>query len=111
MKSNDTAMPIKINGTNIDLGEALPHQVREKVQDVANTYFGRLNHGAVGFTRDGQTYNCTINLHVRNLKAIIAEASAGDCHRAFDQAIGKVDKQLRRRKDRMTDSRQRHVSA
>jgi ribosome-associated translation inhibitor RaiA len=42
---------------------------------------------------------------------IVAEASAGDCHQAFDQALGKVDKQLRRRKRRMIDSNRGQMSA
>ena len=101
MKHTDT--PIKINGTNIDLGEALPHHVQDKLLHVAGTHFGRLNHGTVGFTRDGYSYCCTINIQVSNLKMIVAESSAGNCHQAFDQALGKVDKQLRRRKSRVID--------
>jgi ribosomal subunit interface protein len=106
-----TGTPIKINGTNIDLGEALPHYVQEKLLHVAGTYFGRLNHATVGFTRDGHSYCCTINIQVSNLRMIVAEASAGDCHQAFDQALGKVDKQLRRRKRRMIDSNRSQMSA
>ncbi len=106
-----TGTPIKINGTNIDLGEALPHYVQEKLLHVAGTYFGRLNHATVGFTRDGHSYCCTINIQVSSLRMIVAEASAGDCHHAFDHALGKVDKQLRRRKRRMIDSSRGEMSA
>jgi ribosomal subunit interface protein len=109
MKQTNT--PIKINGTNIDLGEALPHHVREKLPYVAVTYFGRMNHATVGFTRDGYSYCCTINIQVSNLKMIVAEASAGDCHQAFDQALAKVDKQLRRRKRRMINAGRGQMSA
>ena len=101
---------IKINGTNIDLGEALPHHVQEKLLHVAGMYFGRLNHGTVGFTRDGHSYSCTINIQVSNLRMIVAEASSSDCHQAFDQALGKVDKQLRRRKRRMIDASRAQIS-
>jgi ribosomal subunit interface protein len=106
-----TNAPIKINGTNIDLGEALPHHVQERLLHVAGTYFGRLNHAAVGFTRDGRSYCCTINIQVSNLRVIVAEASAGDCHQAFDQALGKVDKQLRRGKRRMINADRGQMSA
>jgi ribosomal subunit interface protein len=109
MKQTDT--PIKINGINIDLGEALPHHVQDKLLHVAGTYFGRLNHGTVGFTRDGYSYSCTINIQVSNLRMIIAESSAADCHQAFDRALGKVDKQLRRRKRQAIDTRRGQMSA
>ncbi len=108
---NQTGTPIKITGTTIDLGEALPHYVQEKLLHVAGTYFGRLNHATVGFRRDGHSYCCTINIQVSSLRMIVVEASAGDCHQAFDQALGKVDKQLRRRKRRMIDSSRGEMSA
>jgi len=34
---------------------------------------------------------------------IVAEASAADCHQAFDQALAKVGRQLLRRKQRIAD--------
>ncbi len=111
MKQNATAAPIRINGTNIDLGEALPRKVQDELMHVAGTYFRQLNHGTVGFTRDGHSYSCTINIQVSNLRLIVAEASASDCHQAFDQALGKVDKQLRRRKRRMVNASRGQASA
>ncbi|WP_262027009.1 ribosome hibernation-promoting factor, HPF/YfiA family [Microvirga sp. Mcv34] len=104
MTQNAISAPIKINGSNVNLGEALPHKVQDQLLHVAKTYFRQLHHGTVGFTRDGHSYSCTINIQVSNLRMIVAEASAGDCHQAFDQALGKVDKQLRRRKRRMIDA-------
>lgn len=104
MKMNETGTPIRINGSNIDLGEALPRKVQQELLHVAETYFGHLKHATVGFTRDGHWYCCIINVQVGNLKMIVAEASATNCHQAFDLALGKIDKQLRRRKRRMVDA-------
>ena len=111
MKQNAISAPIKINSSNIDLGEALPRKVEDELLHVALTYFRELHHGTIGFTRDGHSYSCTINIQVSNLRMIIAEASAGDCYQAFDQALGKVDKQLRRRKRRMIDASRIQASA
>jgi ribosomal subunit interface protein len=111
MKSNVSATPIKINGTNIDLGEALPHKVREEILRLAENFGGRLNHAAVGFTRDAHWYCCIINLQVSNLKMIVAEATAPDCHQAFDRALAKVGRQLHRRKRRMADAVRRGAPA
>ena len=103
MKLNGTGTPIKINGSNIDLGEALPHKVQEELLHLAETHSRRLNHATVGFRRDGHWYCCTINVQVANLKVIVAEASAAHCHQAFDQALAKVGRQLLRRKQRIAD--------
>lgn len=111
MTLNGDGTPIKINGSNVNLGETLPRQIQEKLLHVAGTHFGRLNHGTVGFARDGHTYSCTINVHIGNLRMIVGEASAADCHQAFDAALAKVDKQLQRRKQRMVGSRQNQMPA
>lgn len=111
MKPNDTGSPIRINSTNIDLGDVLPRKIQEDLLHAAETYFGYLNHATVGFTRDGNWYCCTINLQVGNLKVFVAEASATDCRKAFDLALGKVSKQLRRRKRRIVDGNRSQMPA
>jgi ribosomal subunit interface protein len=111
MKNNGVDRPIKINHPNIDLGDTLTDHVQEKVLHVAGTYFGHLNHGTVGFTRQGYAYACTINLQVGALRMFVADASAADCQQAFDQALAKVDKQLRRRKQRTLDTNRNQTSA
>ncbi|SCY57771.1 HPF/RaiA family ribosome-associated protein [Microvirga guangxiensis] len=105
MKQNATLAPIRINSSNIDLGEALPRKVQEEILHVAETHFGHLKHATVGFTRDGHWYCCTINVQVGNLKMIIAEATATNCNQAFDLALAKIGNQLLRRKKRAADSR------
>lgn len=103
MNQNGTGAPIKINSSNIELAEPLPHKVREEIVHVTRMYFGHLNHATVRFTREGHSYSCTINVQVNNLKMIVAEASAGDCDRAFDQALGKIGRRLHRRKQRISE--------
>lgn len=111
MKQNTIPAPIKINGSNIDLGEALPRKVQEEILHVTETYFGHLKHASVGFTRDGHWYCCTINVQVGNLKVIVAEASATDCHQAFDQTLAKIGRQLIRRKQKVADSKRGQIPA
>ena len=111
MKLNGTGTPIRINGNNIDLGEALPHKVQEELLHVIEAHFGRLNHATVGFTRDGHWYCCTITVPVGNLTMIVAEASAGACHQAFDQALAKIGRHLHRRSRRVVATTRREPSA
>lgn len=101
MSRNGSDAPIKIKGRNIDIEETLHHKAQESLLHVAKSHFGDLNHATVGFSREGHSYSCTINLQVSTLKVIIAEATANECHQAFDQALGKVGRQLHRRRQRM----------
>jgi len=83
MTLNNLHSSIVVKGHQIDLGEALPEHVREKLSQAAEKSFGSLRHAAVGFSREGQAYRCTINAQVGNLKVIIGEAPAADCYRAL----------------------------
>lgn len=102
MKLNGTSTSIKISSINIDLGESLPLKIQEELLHIAGTHLGRLNHATVGFAREGHSYGCTINVQVSNLKVIVGEASATNCHQAFDQALGKVSRQLQRKRQHNT---------
>ncbi|AWM85421.1 ribosome hibernation-promoting factor, HPF/YfiA family [Microvirga sp. 17 mud 1-3] len=105
MPPNSLHSSIVVKGHQIDLGEALPEHVREKLSQAAEKSFGGLKHAAVGFSRDGLTYRCTINAQVGNLKVIIGEAPAGDCYRAFDVALARVVEQVQRRRERLKRNR------
>jgi ribosomal subunit interface protein len=101
MMSNNLSSPIRIKGLQIELGDALPQHVQERLLATTETYFQELKHGSVGFRREGQSYCCTINIQVSNFRIIIGEALASDCYQAFDQALAKVAAQLQRRKHRL----------
>jgi ribosomal subunit interface protein len=111
MKQNAKLALIKINGSNINLDEVLLHKIQDDVMHVTETHFGHLNHASVGFTRDGHWYCCTINVQIGNLKVIVAEALAPDCHQAFDQALARIGRQLLQRKRRVADRNRVQVSA
>ena len=110
MKMSSAGASVKINSSNIHLGEDLPQKVHEKLLQVAGMYCGHLNHAVVGFSREGHSYCCIINVQVGNYRVLIAEAYAADCHDAFEQALGNIEKQLRRRKHRMLHADRGHMS-
>jgi ribosomal subunit interface protein len=109
--SNNLSSPIRTNGVQIDLGDALPQHVQERLLTTTETYFQELKHASVGFRREGQSYCCTINILVGNFRMMIGEASAPDFYRAFDLALEKVAVQLRRRKRRLDGAVREEVRA
>ena len=111
MMSTNLSSPIRVNGFQIDLGDALPHYVRERLTTTTETYFQELNYGSVGFRREGQSYCCTINIQVSNFRIIIGEALAPDCYQAFDLALAKVAAQLQRRKHRLNRAVREEIRA
>ena len=85
-------------GPNVDLGDALRTHAEENILRVAGKYFGRLNVGAVHFNKEGINYRCTVNMQMGALPMASGEAQNKDIYQAFNAALDKVAKQLRRTK-------------
>jgi ribosomal subunit interface protein len=89
---------ITVQSSNVDLGEILPQHARESVERVAGKYFGQLTTAAVHFTREGPNYRCTVNMQMSATKMMTGEALSEDAFQAFNSALNKAAKQLRRKK-------------
>ncbi|AWM89095.1 HPF/RaiA family ribosome-associated protein [Microvirga sp. 17 mud 1-3] len=105
MKLDRTNTPITVQSSTVELGEALPAYARNGVQRAAGKYFGQLSGAAVYFSREGGSYRCTVNMQMGALRIVTGEAIAPDCHKAFDAALEKAAKQLRRRKRALRDNK------
>jgi ribosomal subunit interface protein len=96
---------IAVQSSAVELGKALPEYIRIRVRQVAGKYFGDLSGAAVYFSRDGASYRCTVNMQMGSLRIVTGEAVGPDCYRAFDVAIEKAAKQLRRLKRALRDGK------
>jgi ribosomal subunit interface protein len=90
--------PITIGSGNVDVGDALRTHAEESIRKVAGDYFGNLNTASVHFNTEGSNYRCSVNMRMGALPMKSAEAQAGDAYAAFNAALAKVAKQLRRKK-------------
>jgi ribosomal subunit interface protein len=98
MKLDIIQAPITVQSSTIDLGDTLPEHARSRIMQVAQKYFGRLTRGAVHVNREGAAYRCSVSMQMGSHKPAVGEALDEDCYKAFDAALGKAAKQLRRKK-------------
>jgi ribosomal subunit interface protein len=105
MKLESVEKPITIGSANIDLGDALRTHAESSIRKAAGKYFGRLTDASAHFNREGVNYRCSVNMKMGGLQTASAEAQAADARLAFDQALGKVEKQLRRMKRELREDR------
>jgi ribosomal subunit interface protein len=96
---------ITIQSSNIHLGDGLPDYARENILRVASKYFGRLNTASAHFTKEGITYRCSVNMQMGGLPMKSAEGKDKDIYLAFNAALGKVAKQLRRTKRELREDK------
>jgi ribosomal subunit interface protein len=100
---------ITVQSSSIDLGSSLPGHVRDSVLRVASKYFGRLNTASIHFNREGITYRCSVNMQMGGLPMKSAEARDKDIYVAFNAALEKVAKQLRRTKREVREDKGERV--
>jgi ribosomal subunit interface protein len=102
-------MDIRISGHQLDTGAALQAHASDRLGAIVDKYFDRALSSHVTFGKaPAGAFTCDIVTHVMQGLILKAQGSAHDVHVAFDEAIGKIEKQLRRYKRRLTD---RHEQA
>jgi ribosomal subunit interface protein len=105
MKLESVDKAITVQSSNVHLGDRLPTYVRESILRVASKYFGRLNTASAHFSREGITYRCSVTMQMGGLPMKSAEAKNKDIYLAFNAALDKVSKQLRRTKRELREDK------
>jgi ribosomal subunit interface protein len=96
-------MEVLIHGKQIDVGEALHSHVESNLKSHVAKYFGRAINAQATFSRAAHDFRADIAVHPRRGLLVQGSAEAGDAYAAFDVALARIDKQLRRYKRRLND--------
>lgn len=90
------AFNIQVSGRHIELGDAFRSRVDEEMTGAVGKYFDRGGSGEVRVSRDGHLICVDVTLLLGTGKQVVALATGGDAHTAFDAALAKLEKQVRR---------------
>jgi ribosomal subunit interface protein len=101
----ETVMDIRVSGHQIDTGEALQHQVDERLNAIAEKYFSRAISAQVTFGKGpyDHSFTCDIVAYVPQGVVLKGSASGQLAPIAFEQAADRIETQLRRYKRRLKD--------
>ena len=94
-------MDIQISGKNLDLGAALQTHVSENLTDRVRKYFDRDANAQVTFEKARTNVECEVTAHLASGVFLAAHGEAGDAYAAFDDALQKIEKRVRRYKRRL----------
>jgi ribosomal subunit interface protein len=95
-------MELNIKGQNIDLGEALRAYVEKTVEPTVEKHFGRAIKANVVFSREkSKRLRAVISVHAKRGILVQGHGAADDPQAAFDSAMERIEKQLRRYKSRL----------
>jgi ribosomal subunit interface protein len=96
-------MRIQVSGKQIDIGEALRLHVEDRMGEAVAKYFDRPVEAVVTFSKEGHLYVTDSSVHLATGMKAQAAARADEIYAAFEGAMERLDKQLRRYKRRLKD--------
>lgn len=94
-------MDITISGKNMETGDALKQHVQDSILAMVEKYFERATNAQVVFTMEGSRVTADCHIHLPTGLFLNSSHTAHDAYPSFDQAVEKLDKQLRRYKRRL----------
>src|SRR5580693_9207881 len=98
-------MAFRISGQNLDVGAALRDRINARVAEAMAKYFDGGYSGHVTLGRDGFGFRTECAIHLDSKVTLHAEGEAADAYASADQAVTRMEKQLRRYHRRLKDHR------
>ena len=95
-------MRIQIAGRQMDVGEALRTRIESELASGVAKYFSRATDATVTVGKNGGTgVEVDCQVHLSSGISLQAQGHGGDAHSAFDDALTKLEKRVRRYKRRL----------
>jgi ribosomal subunit interface protein len=107
----EAAMPFRVSGKNLDLGDALRDRIRDRIAEAMGKYFDGGYSGHVTVTRDGFGFRTECAIHLDSKITLHADGMAADAYASADQAALRIEKRLRRYHRRLKDHRNERNAA
>lgn len=96
-------MTLRVSGKNVDIGESLRSHAEERVGEALSKYFSGSFKGHATVEKEGIGFRTECALHLGTGITVQAVGAAQDPYLSVDQAIDRIEKQLRRYKRRLRD--------
>jgi len=97
-------MDISVTGKNMDVGESLTSHVQDSLAPAVTKYFSQALDASVNFSKSGHSIRTDITVHPGPRGVMIqGSCQLDDAYGAFDSALERISKQLRRYKRRLND--------
>ena len=97
-------MQVQVTGKHVDVGEALRTRVTDELSTSILKFFDRDGGGAdVVVSREGAAFKVDCAVTLASGQQLTTHGVGGDAHVAFDAALEKMSKRIRRYKNRLKD--------
>ena len=98
-------MLIQVSGQNMDTGDAFKDHAETALQGAVSKYFDNAISGTITLQKSTAGFETRIRVNLTRRIEMEASGRHGDAHHALDDAIGHIEKRLRRYKRRLKNHR------
>ena len=98
-------MDVRVSGHQVDVGEALRGHAAQRIRATDDKYDARAISSTITFGKGphDHRFDCEIILYVPNNVVLKGSSRAVEAQPAFEDALGKIEKQMRRYMRRLRD--------
>jgi ribosomal subunit interface protein len=100
-------MQVTVSGKQVDIGEAFQAYAEDHLVDLVGKYLEHAVDSTVTLSRAGHGMRADISVHAGRGVTVQAHGEANEAHPAFDAALERIAKRLRRYKRRIKDHRRK----
>ena len=98
-------MQVQIAGKKIEIGAALQERIAFGLESRVSKYFNRTGEAFVTVSKPGWAFNVDCSIHLPSGVTLQAHGEGDDGYQAFEMALDKIEKRVRRYKNRLRDHR------
>lgn len=94
-------MRVQVAGRQMDVGEALRNRIETELEAGVSKYFSRVTDAVVTVGKNGVGCEVDCAVHLSSGISLQTQGHGADAHTAFDDALTKLEKRVRRYKRRL----------
>jgi ribosomal subunit interface protein len=94
-------MQVQVSGKHVDVGDALRSRIVEELSGTMGKFFERGGDAEVVVAREGHLFRVDCLVTLASGQQVVCHAFGGDAHGAFDGALDRIEKRVRRYKRRL----------
>ena len=98
-------MQVYTSGQHMSVGSSLNEYVDVRLKEVVGKYFSNAPSSHVNFSKQGHEFKCDIVLHEGTGRHVVIKSnnSSDEVYNAFDVALSKLEKQMRKYKSKLNN--------
>jgi ribosomal subunit interface protein len=98
-------LQVQIAGKKLEVGSALQERIAYGLESRVSKYFNRTGEAFVTVAKPGWAFMVDCSIHLPSGVTLQAHGEGDDGYQAFEQALDKIEKRVRRYKNRLRDHR------